>query len=451
MRTRIGHLLVRDDLITEAQLSRALEVQGIAGGRIGTLLLERGVLGEEELGRTLALQHGCGFIPWSDLCNIPAETISVLPARFALKHGAIPCERTETHIRVALRDPSDLSVLDELVFVTGKRIIVAVAPEVRIYQALEKYYGRLRTPRYAILAEKLSRVQKPVRPRPSEAPSADFFAPAPEPAAPLTAVLPEAAPSPEAAEEDARPPVPPPAPPRIEPIPESKLPAWASFLAAESTAPGEPEGIAWEESTGGRSRARTESAETAPPPPFEEAVPFDFGGFDAEEEPPPAWAAGVEVDLARVRNATDRDAIAGAILEALVRRFPRAALFSARSEGISGWVASGEGVDGDAIRGFSTSWTDPSVFLTARMSRSFYLGPLPPLPRHDRIAEALGGWPPECVVEPVFIGEKPVAFLLGAASEAGAIGTEDLSFLRQLAETASTALENAIRLKKKEI
>jgi type II secretion system (T2SS) protein E len=452
MRTRIGHLLVRDGLITEAQLSRALEVQGFAGGRIGTLLMERGVLGEEELGRALALQHGCGFIPWSELCNIPAETIAALPIRFALKHNAVPYERDESHVRMALRDPSDLAMVDELVFVTGKRVLVSVAPEVRIYQALEKYYGKLRTPRYAILAEKLSRSQKPGQARSTEPPpSPDFFEPATTTAPPLTSVLPEAATLAREPAAERRPrPGKEPAPRKAELVRESSLPTWASFLAADSTAPGEPEAIAWDESTGGRSKARVDSAQVPPPLPFEEGLPFDFGGLEEEEESAEA-VPGAEAVLARVRNATDRDTIAGAILEALVRRFPRAAIFSSRSEGISGWVASGEGVNDEVIRGFSTTWTDLSVFSIVRLSRSSYLGPLPQLPRHDRIAEALGGWPEECVVEPVFIGEKPVAFLLGAAGQPGSIRTEDLGFLTELAQTASSAFENAIRLKKKEI
>lgn len=44
MKTRIGHLLTRANLVSEAQLARTLEVQNFAGGRIGTLLLERGIL-----------------------------------------------------------------------------------------------------------------------------------------------------------------------------------------------------------------------------------------------------------------------------------------------------------------------------------------------------------------------------------------------------------------------
>jgi hypothetical protein len=446
MRTRIGHLLVRDDLITEAQRSRALEVQNFAGGRIGTLLMERGALGEEELGRALALQHGCGYIPWSILCNISADTIATLPARFALKHCAVPYEKGEGFVKIALRDPGDLRILDELVFVTGRRVFAAVAPEVRIYQSFEKYYGKLRAPRYAILAEKLAPPEDPPAARairrrrdffPDEGPSGRRGLPRKRRRRPRSSFWGDSRRAPDSG--STRLPAPQPAP---RPLPGAGPPGWAAFLAApEPDEDSHPEGIPWEESSGGHSKPHSEP--TPPPPPFEEVLALDFGLLlpDAPGEP----------DFSRVREAADRDAIADAVLEAMSSRFPRAGIFSSRSEGVAGWAAAGEGADSAALRRFSATWTDPSVFLNARLSRTFYLGPLPELPRHDQIASALGGWPPECVVEPVFIGERPVAFLLGVPRSDGSVSAKDLAFVRELAETASAAFENAIRLKKKEI
>ena len=435
MRARIGHLLVRDDLITETQLSRALEVQNFAGGRIGTLLMERASLGEDELGRALALQHGCGYIPWSTLCNIPADTIAVLPARFALKHCAIPYEHGEGYVRLAMRDPSDLRSLDELVFVTGRRVLVAVAPEVRIYQALEKYYGKLREPRYAILAERLSRPQKPNRRTMPPPPPPNFFSGGPAPGSAREAGTGFAA-GPRLAPATA-----PPSSLKVDPLPEAGPPAWAAFFGEPEHV---PDGIAWEDTTGGRSRPKTEADEPPPPAPFPEAASFDFGS-DA------VTAEGGEFDFSRVEEATERDEIADAVLAAMAGRFRRAAIFSSRSEGITGWAAIGERIDPAAIRGITISWTEPSVFRNTHLSRTSHLGPLPDLPRHDEIAEALGGRPDECVVEPVFIGEKPIAFLLAAEGLRGPASAGDLAYLHALAVAAASAFENAIRLKKKEI
>ncbi len=431
MKTRIGHLLVRADLVTESQLARALEVQHVTGGRIGTLLLERGALGEDDLGKALALQQGCEYVSWNSLSILPLETLAVLPSRFALKHNAIPYECGEGHVKMALRDPGDLGGLDEVAFVTGRRVFASVAPEVRIYQALEKHYGKLRAPRYAILAERLSRLKKvAAAPRASgQPPAPKFFVD--------RAATPAVNESPSA--------------PKSPTVPTPG--AWTSFLAAlpEPERPGESEDIPWDDTTGSRSRPKTENL--PPPAPFEEAEAFEFAAFEPaqveplqESFPPPP-----EESFDQVLAATNRDATAGAVLAALVRRFPSAAIFSSHSEGVTGWDAAGKDVNPSALRSFSVSWNEPSVFLTARISRDFYVGPLPSLPRHDQLAVALGGWPGEGIVQPVFIGEKPVAFLYASSPSPGAFSAWDLAFFRRLRDAASTALANAIRLKKGEI
>ena len=169
---RLGTILLRAGAVSEESVTRALAVQGFAGGRLGTLLIERGSASEDDIGKALSEQHGCQYIPWSVLGSVPGTVTAALPAKFAIRHSAVPVELGEGFIRIALRDPANLRILDELFFVTGKKILPAVAPEVRLYQALEKYYGERRTPRFAILAEKLSRpiapsvIKKPLPPPP---------------------------------------------------------------------------------------------------------------------------------------------------------------------------------------------------------------------------------------------------------------------------------------------
>ena len=432
MKTRIGILLVRSDLVTEAQLARALEVQNFAGGRIGTLLLEREALGEEDLGRTLALQHGCEYVAWSMLSAIAPETIGLLPARFALKHCAIPYECGEGYVKVALRDPDDLRAVDELVFVTGRKILAGVSPEVRILpgprealrktsaapfrdsgrEALALAEGRSRRRHPDLLLLRSSSPEKATAAPPGETP------PAPES---------------------------PPAPPAA---------AWTPFLALRTDAehPGEPESIPWEDTTGSRSRPKLESV-NSPAAPFEEPRVLEVPPFEpALEEKalePSSPPAGEGFD--RVLGATERDAIADAVLAALVRRFPCAAMFASRSQGVGGWAAAGKDVDASGLRSFSVSWAEPSVFLNTRLSRNFYLGPLPPLPRHDELAAAVGGWREEGIIQPVFIGKRPVAFLYASAPSPGSFSASDLSYVRALCDAASTAFANAIRLRKKEI
>ncbi|HEY6146320.1 MAG TPA: hypothetical protein VIZ69_01425, partial [Thermoanaerobaculia bacterium] len=357
---RIGQLLLRADFVTENNLARALGIQQFAGGRLGTLLLERGSVNEDDLGKTLALQHGCEAVAWRLLADVPATTIAALPAKFAIKHSAVPYDRTESAIRLALRDPADLRILDELFFVTGRKIIPGVAPEVRIYQALEKYYGERRTPRYAILAEKLSRPARAARGSSAAPPPPPSFYP--DPARPAVSAPEPAEIWGDSSDHDLA------AGPAIVEswtVPEARG-GWAGTASpAPARATGEIEAISWEEMPAGPSLWSQEPgpapSTSVPEPPPRAPAPAPVPG-PAARTPAPVAGMPAARDFTAVAAAKDRDAIAVAAITALSTRFEKAALFAARPSGVAGWAAGGK-IDARGVRAIDLPWTDPSVFL----------------------------------------------------------------------------------------
>jgi len=466
---RIGQILVSLGATSENNVARALGVQGFAGGRLGTLLLERGAVSEDDLGEALAQQHGRPYAPWTQLGEVPPDVIAALPAKFAIRHAAVPYDRGESYLKIALRDPSDLRILDELFFVTGKKIIPAVAPEARIYHALEKYYGERRTPRFVILGEKL---EKPSARRRTKAsgppPPPDFFPSGQQPAPP---------PKPheiwgDSSEGE------PAAPAIIQrfKIPDAPASPWArqsSPVRPTEPAPPDEESITWEESPppelwlpeGASPAAASEGAGGALSPPSA-AIPEIFvpAAPPAPEEaavaapsPPPRAAppeapraVPAEADFPEVLAGSNRDEVAAAALSAMLRRFGRAAFFVARPHEVAGHSAAGPGIDREAFRSIAIPWSEPSIFLNVKLSRSFYLGPLPPLPRHRALEAALGAMPEECVVQPVLIKDKPVAFLFAEFGRDHGASPMDLAYLRGLASAAARALAATIRQRKKE-
>ncbi|HTO76282.1 MAG TPA: hypothetical protein VMQ61_09415 [Thermoanaerobaculia bacterium] len=501
--TRLGQLLVRADLISENHLARALGVQHFAGGRIGTLLLERGAVHEDDLGRVLGEQHACDYVPWSVLGNVSPAAIAVLPAKFAIRHSAVPWDRGEGFIKIALRDPSDLRILDELFFVTGRKVIPCAAPEVRIYQALEKYYGERRTPRYAILAEKLSRVTARPGGRTAPPPPPDFF-PGEGPPSPRSPAA--AGAGAEGVKEI----------PSTARMPDAPVTPWAPVsTGAPSSAETEDEVISWEELSPPSmwipepiSEERpSPPARRTPPPAFVDARPATHA---AAEPPPPAAAPpppapppaptapeppappphvvvppppaaaprplpppippssapptaprlapasppgatrfSPEIfDFPEVHAGRDRAAVVAAALAALANRFPRVAVFGSKPDKIVGLAAAGAKVDAAKVVKIAIPWADPSVFLNVRLSRAFYLGPLPPLPRHRTIAAVMGKPAEECVVQPVWMKDKPVAFLYAEFDADRGATPMDLAYLRGLAEATASALAASIRSKR---
>ncbi|MFY9550482.1 MAG: hypothetical protein WAU32_04970 [Thermoanaerobaculia bacterium] len=437
---RLGVLLVRAGACTEESVNRALAVQNFAGGRLGTLLIERGSVSEDDVGICLAEQHGCQYIPWKTLSSLPSTVPAALPAKFAIRHTAIPVELGEGFIRVALRDPANLRILDELFFVTGKKIVPAVAPEVRLYQALERYYGERRTPRFAILAEKLSRptapsaIRKPLPPPPDFSADKRYLPGDPRPSA-------------ESKGDDR-------SLPQTWRIRDDPAVGWGGLPPPPEEVDEEAESIAWEEipspSPAARPPKREEPRAVAPPDPTRPPA-----WRDTVTGPAVNWPSGMPEpsDFKEIlaASAGGRDAVFEAALAALGRRFRRNALFVVKAKGVAGWSGAGPEVDADALKSLEIPWSEPSIFLNVRLSRSFYLGPLPPLPRHEDLSRALGGSPAECVVQPVLMREKTVAFFVADCSGATGATPADLTFARELAGATAASLAASIRLKKKQV
>jgi hypothetical protein len=149
MAIRIGELLVRENLISKIQLEEGLKCQVIFGGRLGTNLIEMGLLEENDIARILSKKLGVPFLdPPGQLMNIPAEVIGLIPREYAAKYQVIPLRLEGRRLSLGMVDPSDLKVIDEIAFHTSYVIRPVVIPEVQVVLALEKYYQVERKLRY---------------------------------------------------------------------------------------------------------------------------------------------------------------------------------------------------------------------------------------------------------------------------------------------------------------
>lgn len=145
---RLAETLVEEGMITEVQLHNALQRQLIMGGKIGTNLIELKYISDEELEEILSKIYRVPTAPPDSLLNIPPYVIDSIPTEFAVKHRVIPIKREHKEISIAMENPNDLGVIDEIGFVTGCRITVFAASELRIALGLEKYYHHPRDVRY---------------------------------------------------------------------------------------------------------------------------------------------------------------------------------------------------------------------------------------------------------------------------------------------------------------
>lgn len=76
-----------------------------------------------------------------DDCEITAEVSGIINREYALKHKLIPVTLSGNLMKIAMLDPSDIYVIDDLRFSTGHDVEVFIAPDTAIKRAIDKFYG----------------------------------------------------------------------------------------------------------------------------------------------------------------------------------------------------------------------------------------------------------------------------------------------------------------------
>jgi len=136
---RIGDLLLREGLVTQDQLNKALQEQRNSGTRVGYNLVKLGYVKETDLTRMLARQHR---MPAVDLTKfqVDPKIAKLIPGELALKHSVLPLKRDGRTLTVALSDPGHLGVLEDIKFITRLDIFPVIAGEFTLRNAIEKFY-----------------------------------------------------------------------------------------------------------------------------------------------------------------------------------------------------------------------------------------------------------------------------------------------------------------------
>ncbi len=133
----LGQILIKHHIITEKELKEALDYQKKRRIRLGSALMELGYIDEEELGGFLSQQLGIPFISLKKI-KISEDTLKLLPSEYMKKHLVIPVEKKGSTLVVAMADPTDQSVINEIGFITGLRVEPVVAPEKSIKDFIEE-------------------------------------------------------------------------------------------------------------------------------------------------------------------------------------------------------------------------------------------------------------------------------------------------------------------------
>jgi type IV pilus assembly protein PilB len=158
---RIGDLLYQEGLITAEQLAKALQEQKQSGTRVGYNLVKLGFIQEVELTRALAKQHKMPAVDLSRF-ELDPKIAKMIPAELAQKNLVVPLKRDGRTLTVAMADPSNLGVLEDLKFITRYDIFPVIAGEYTLRAIIEKNYGATDEQQMASLMDTINELETDV-------------------------------------------------------------------------------------------------------------------------------------------------------------------------------------------------------------------------------------------------------------------------------------------------
>ncbi|HAS18324.1 MAG TPA: type II secretion system protein GspE, partial [Nitrospiraceae bacterium] len=137
---RLGELLVEKGVLTEDQCKQALDFQKKTGKRLGQIVIELGLVKEDELLQVLSKQMDLPHI-WLRKGLIDPGIINVVPGEKARLYKIMPMFKVKNNLILATSDPQAIFVFDEIEEMTGLSVQPVLSRSGDIDKAIEEYYG----------------------------------------------------------------------------------------------------------------------------------------------------------------------------------------------------------------------------------------------------------------------------------------------------------------------
>jgi len=409
---KLGEMLVRDVRLSEPQLVAALGFQARDGARLGTVLVEHGMVDLEALTVYLGLELGIPIATGAMLERAKRAAVRLLQPAQAFKHKCVPLVVQDRQLIAAIEDPHDFATLEALTSTTGYRVLPRVAPELRIYYYIERYYGVARPARFSKFGDS---------PRGGEG-ELDAGLPAPPlPGLPPVPAAPIAAPGPG---------------PHLRSVKLTKMFDDSEALELEA-----------EDLIDTLDADDAAPAEAAP-----SATPLQPSAPIATRLPssPPIAPAPLTPELAlrELAQATDRNRIVEVLLGYASATFDAAVVFAVRDNLAFGWRAIGELPGYGHVEHLLIPLDAPSVVQAAIAAEDHvFHGSLAPSTVNSYLYKVLGcAEPPIVTAGAITIGKRVVNVLYGHAPSLPPL---QLTALKQICKSAAEAYARLIAGKKK--
>ena len=401
---KLGEILLARKIITRDQLRQALNAQYVYGGKLGTNLIEQGVIDEKTLIEVLREQQSAEVATPEMFNQIQLPTLRMVPAKVAQRLKAIPLSAANKVLRVAMVDPTDLVAIDELQFTTNHRIVPLMAPEAMIHNALELFYNIPKPVRYVkVDLPRKSKLKQTV----------DY----------------------------------------VDDLGPQKNIAWFELdegekgidVIREERAEEKAEPKETKEIVINHEKLDAYREKRLPPEEMERVDAVVSGIRDireGEEKKRLSPLKTLSEACHLLSNIDTRDEIAEIVVRFSRTTFKRTIIFLLTKDWINGWLGAGSDIDPQMIRTLYISRDKPSIFDSFRKSANYYLGSLPDTPGNRELVGALEGIHPKNVLLfPLTYKKSVIAVLYGDNGEEDFPQDLYLKPLKGLAARASMAIE----------
>ncbi|WP_321366233.1 type II secretion system ATPase GspE [uncultured Desulfuromusa sp.] len=140
---QLGEILIRDKGIPEDVVRQALREQESSSLRLGEILKQKGEATEILLAEALATQSGMEYVAEPKVKTSALHLLTTVPISYAKENLAVPLEIDGQTIRLAVADPGNNQILNDLSVLTGCRIIPCLAEPDRLIEAINQAYETL--------------------------------------------------------------------------------------------------------------------------------------------------------------------------------------------------------------------------------------------------------------------------------------------------------------------
>jgi len=138
---QLGELLLERGIINQDQLDKALKVQKEQGGLIGRILVNLGYANEEEIAQAITVQYGFPYLPLGSY-EVNLEAMKLIPQNVAEQYNLIAIDRMGEMLTIAMSNPLNIQAVEDIEMISHCTVQVFVSTMTDISNAISKYYRK---------------------------------------------------------------------------------------------------------------------------------------------------------------------------------------------------------------------------------------------------------------------------------------------------------------------